>query len=131
RVNSVLLGIAESSPYLFDLMRADDTRLTGLLGCDPDSQLAELIDHCCREVSAAAGEAEAMQSLRRMKAEAALLIALCDIGGVWRVMQVTAALTELAVRSVRSALRYLLRQEAERKKILPPDPERPEDDSGL
>ena len=45
-----------------------------------------------------------MQLLRRMKAEAALLIALCDIGGVWPVMRVTAALTDLAVASVQAAL---------------------------
>ena len=46
-----------------------------------------------------------MHLLRRMKAEAALLIALCDIGGVWPVMRVTAALTDLAVASVQAALR--------------------------
>ena len=39
---------------------------------------------------AADDEAEAMRLLRRMKAEAALLIALADIGGVWPVMRVTA-----------------------------------------
>ena len=55
-----------------------------------------------------------MQLLRRMKSEAALLIALCDIGGVWPVMRVTAALTDLAVASVQAALRFLLRQEVAR-----------------
>ena len=34
--------------------------------------------------------------LRRMKAEAALLIALADIGGVWPVMRAARALTDLA-----------------------------------
>ncbi len=131
RANTILLGIAEASPYLFDLVRADDTRLIGLLDSEPETRLAELIDSTCRDVAAAASEADAMLMLRHMKAEAALLIALCDIGGVWPVMQVTAALTELAVRSVQSALRYLLRQETGRGRIVPPDPARPEDDSGL
>ena len=63
-----------------------------------------------------------MQVLRRMKSEAALLIALCDIGGVWPVMRVTAALTELAVASVQSALRYLLRQEAVRGQAVAAEP---------
>ncbi len=53
---------------------------------------------------AAAGETDVMHLLRRMKAEAALMIALCDIGGVWPVMRVTAALTDLAVTSVQTAL---------------------------
>ena len=59
------------------------------------------------------------------------MIALCDIGGVWPVMQVTAALTDLAVASVQSALRFLLQQEAARGRIVPTDPDRPEDGSGL
>ena len=127
----ILSGIAEASPYLFDLMRADAMRLVRLLGCDPDRHLAELIDNACREISAATSEASAMQLLRRMKSEAALLIALCDIGGVWPVMQVTSALTWLAVSSVQAALRYLLREAAARGKISLPNPDRPEEGSGL
>src|SRR6202042_2286385 len=93
--------------------------------------LAQLIEATCREVVAASSEAEAMRPLRRMKSEAALLIALCDIGGVWPVMRVTAALTDLAVASVQSALRYLLRQEAARGRLSPPNLDRPDDNSGL
>src|SRR3954454_6197188 len=86
KAKTILEGIAESSPYLFDLMRADAARLIRLLGCDPDFHLAELIERTSLAVAIAADEAEAMQLLRRMKSEAALLIALCDIGGVWPVM---------------------------------------------
>jgi glutamate-ammonia-ligase adenylyltransferase len=128
---TILLGIAEASPYLFDLMRTDPARLIRLLGCDPEPYLAQLIETTCRDVSAASSEADVMQWLRRMKSEAALLIALCDIGGVWPVMQVTAALTDLAVASVQSALHFLLRQETARRKLLPSNLERPEDNSGL
>jgi [glutamine synthetase] adenylyltransferase / [glutamine synthetase]-adenylyl-L-tyrosine phosphorylase len=131
QTHRILLGIAEASPYLFDLMRADAARLLHLLGCDPDRQLAQLIDATSREVSAAGSETEAMRSLRRMKSEAALLIALCDIGGVWPVMRVTEALTGLAVASVQAALRYLLREAAVRGRISPPSLDRPEENSGL
>jgi glutamate-ammonia-ligase adenylyltransferase len=131
RVRTILLGIAESSPYLFDLLRADGARAIRLLGCEPEPRLAQLIERTCRDVSAASSEADVMQLLRRMKAEAALLIALCDIGGVWPVMQVTAALTDLAVASVQSALRFLLRQEAARGRLSPANLDCPEDNSGL
>src|SRR3954454_4904343 len=107
-------------------MRADAARLVRLLGCDPESHLAELIARTSLAVSAEADEAAVMQLLRRMKSEAALLIALCDIGGVWPVMRVTAGLTDLAVASVQSALRYLLRQEAMRGRLSPPDAASPE-----
>src|SRR6201998_1690855 len=129
--HTILLGIAESSPYLFDLMRGDAARLARLLRCAPDEHLPELIDTTCPDVAAAGREADAMRLLRRLKAEAALLIALCDIGGVWPVMRVTAALTELATRSVQEGLRYLLRQEAVRGRLAPVDQEHPEAGSGL
>jgi glutamate-ammonia-ligase adenylyltransferase len=127
----ILLGICEFSPYLFDLVRADASRLTRILSCDPESHLASLIEETSRAVWSAAGETDVTHLLRRMKAEAALLIALCDIGGVWPVMRVTAALTDLAVASVQMALRFLLRHEVARGRIKAPDPERPEQASGL
>jgi glutamate-ammonia-ligase adenylyltransferase len=130
-VRAILEGIAEGSPYLFDLMRADAARLLRLLDCDPDSHLAALIEQTSLAVASAVDEAQVMQLLRRMKSEAALLIALCDIGGVWPVLRVTAGLTDLAVNSVQSALRYLLRQEAARGRLAPPNPASPEDGSGL
>ena len=111
---AILLGTAEFSPYLFDLVRADAGRLIRLLACDPEPHLTALIEKTSRDVLAAADEADVMHLLRRMKSEAALLIALCDIGGVWPVMRVTAALTELATVSVQAALRFLLRLEVAR-----------------
>ncbi|HMI11734.1 MAG TPA: bifunctional [glutamine synthetase] adenylyltransferase/[glutamine synthetase]-adenylyl-L-tyrosine phosphorylase, partial [Bradyrhizobium sp.] len=131
RAKTILLGIAEFSPYLFDLIRADAARLIRLLACDPEAHLAQLIERTSRDVSAASSEADVMQLLRRAKSEAALLIALCDIGGVWPVMRVTAALTDFAVASVQSALRYLLRQEAARGRMTATNLDRPEDNSGL
>jgi glutamate-ammonia-ligase adenylyltransferase len=128
---TILCGIAEASPYLFDLVRADGVRLIRLLECEPERYLADLIAKAGGDISAASSEADVMQLLRRMKSEAALLIALCDIGGVWPVMRVTAALTELAVASVQAALRFVLRQEAARGRLSPPNPDCPEDNSGL
>src|SRR5712664_242224 len=131
RAKTILLGVAEFSPYLFDLVRADATRLIRLLVSDPEAHLAQLIETTSRDVSVASSEADVMQLLRRAKSEAALLIALCDIGGVWPVMRVTAALTDFAVASVQSALRYLLRQEAARGRMTATNLDRPEDNSGL
>jgi glutamate-ammonia-ligase adenylyltransferase len=131
RLGTILRGIADASPYLFDLVRGDGARLVRLLESEPERHLAGLIEAGCREASAAGSEAEAMRLLRRMKSEAALLIALCDIGGVWPVMHVTAVLTELAVASVRAALRFVLRQEAARGRLAPANFDAPEADSGL
>src|SRR5271169_1977857 len=131
KARTILLGIAEASPYLLDLLRADVARASRLLMCEPEQHLAQLIEKTNGEVFAASSEADAMKLLRRTKSEAALLIALCDIGGVWPVMRVTAALTDLAVASVQAALRYLFRQEAVRGRVSPPNADQPEEGSGL
>ena len=131
RVRTIFSGIAEASPYLFDLVSADSARALRLLECEPELHLAQLIENTRSEVAAASSEADVMHKLRRTKSEAALLIALCDIGGVWSVMQVTEALTDLAVTSVQSALRFLLQQEAMRGRMTPLNPDRPEEGSGL
>src|SRR6202012_1120423 len=131
QARSILLGIVEHSPYLFDLIRSDAARLIRVLNGEPEVLLAALIETTSEQVFAAASEADAMRLLRRMKSEAALMIALCDIGGVWPVMQVTAALTDLAVASVQAALRYALRQETTRGRLAPDNAERPEENSGL
>ena len=130
-VRPILAGIADFSPYLFELVRADPARLIRLLTSDPDAQLTSLIAESRAAVLAALDEAEVMRLLRRMKYEAALLIALSDIGGVWPVMRVTAALTDLAVESVQMALQFQLRQEAARGRLVPSNPDAPEVGCGL
>src|SRR6202040_1447320 len=60
RARTILLGIAEASPYLFDLLRADGARAIRLLGCQPEPHLAQLIERTCRDVSAASSEADVM-----------------------------------------------------------------------
>ncbi|HEY0219212.1 MAG TPA: bifunctional [glutamine synthetase] adenylyltransferase/[glutamine synthetase]-adenylyl-L-tyrosine phosphorylase, partial [Afipia sp.] len=127
----ILEGIAEFSPFLFDLMRADAARVIALLESDPDAHLSALIARTVRDTAANADEADIMRFLRRMKSEAALLIALCDIGGVWPVMRVTRALTDIAEASVQCAVRYLLAQEVSRGRLLAPVPAKPEQGSGL
>ena len=52
---AILLGIAEFSSYLFDLVRADAARLIRLLACDPEPHLAALLEKTSRDVLAAAG----------------------------------------------------------------------------
>ncbi len=123
-------AVASSSTYLWDLVRADPARLARVLHSDPDEHLA-LLCAAVAGVPVDASDAEAMRLLRVVKAEAALLIALADIGGVWEVMRVTAALTDVADTVVDTALRYLLRDAAQAGKLVLPDPGAPETGCGL
>jgi glutamate-ammonia-ligase adenylyltransferase len=117
----LLGGIAEAAPYLRDLVQNDPSRFVRLLESDPDVALARLLAAAQDGVAAARSTAEVARLLRRMKAEAALLIALCDIGGVWPVERVTAALTDVAETALDAAVHYLLREAVKAKKLIAPD----------
>ena len=122
-------AIAEASPFLWDLIRADPDRFLALLDTDPDARFARLIADV-QQAANAENDTDIMRALRRAKAEAALLIALADIGGVWPVERVTRALTEFADAALGSAVRYLLRGAAANGKLKPRNPAQPEQGSG-
>ena len=129
-LNAVLGGIAESAPYLWDLIQADPARLVRLLDSDPDTRLATLLAETKSAVAAARASTDVQRILRRMKAEAALLIALADIGGAWPVGRVTGALTDVADSALGTAVHFLLREAVKRKNLAPPKRKNPESTSG-
>src|SRR5271157_1787302 len=109
KTRDLLLGLADHSPYLWTLATEDPARLARLLAQPPKKALDALV--------AALGlrhddEADLMRALRLAKREAALLIALADIGGLWDVVETTEALTRFADAAVGAALTFLLRQNA-------------------
>ena len=126
----ILAGIAEISPYLWDLLQADLSRTTRLLTQDPEDELAALLGATRAAAAAASGREPLMRILRRMKAEAALLIALADIGGAWPLARITHALTDVAETALGAAARFLLAEAADRGKLLPVDPQHLEAGSG-
>jgi glutamate-ammonia-ligase adenylyltransferase len=127
---NVLAGIAASAPYLWDLIRADPPRLLRLITSDPDEALAALLTDVQHSAAAARTRVELMRVLRRMKAEAALLIALADIGGVWPVARVTRALTAMADIALGAAVDHLLRDAVRQGRLMADDKHSAEQGSG-
>ena len=109
-VRRVLAGIIAGSPYLRSLITRDPVRLQNLLSDAPEASLARLQDQVTRDLDAAPDMPSAMRAVRVFKSAAALLIALCDLGGVWPVMTVTDALTKIADTAVQGCVRFLFRQ---------------------
>src|SRR3984957_17402464 len=104
RTRDVLLGLADHSPYLWTLVQEDPERLVRLLRRPPGESLDALVHALALRRDE--HETDLMPALRRAKREAALLIAIADIGGVWDVVAATEALTRFADAAVRSALAF-------------------------
>jgi glutamate-ammonia-ligase adenylyltransferase len=126
RVRDLLFGVADHSPYLWTLVMEDPARLVRLLGRPPGESLDALIATLAARHD---DEGELMRLLRLAKREAALLIALADIGGVWDVVAATEALTRFADAALGAALAFLLRQNALAGRLAL-DPEAPDPQAG-
>jgi len=129
-VARLLAGVVSGSPYLTGLVQRDLVRLQRLLTVSPEAHLAALKATLAGQLAAAATFPEAMRHLRVFKTEIALMTALCDLAGIWPVMQVTRALSETADAALQGAVRFLFRQAASKGDWLPDDPQQPEQGSG-
>jgi glutamate-ammonia-ligase adenylyltransferase len=107
-LSALTAGLTEGSPYLWELARAEPERLAVLLESEPARRFDEIRAAATRAIAATREQAEAMRLLRRMKAEAALLIGLADIGGVWPLTQLIELQTALADAAVGAAVDYLI-----------------------
>jgi [glutamine synthetase] adenylyltransferase / [glutamine synthetase]-adenylyl-L-tyrosine phosphorylase len=108
--DNLLQKIRAGSPYLTQLLEHHAEFSKRILVEDPASLLAEICNNLNSEDSFS-------KHLRIKKAQAALLIAMADIAGVWNVVEVTAALTKFADACLNAAINFLLR-DAERKNKL-------------
>lgn len=72
-----------------------------------------------------------MAGLRRARRRMALLVALADLGALWRLDAVCRALSDFADLAVAIALDHLLVEAAKRGELEPADGERPAQDSGV
>ena len=124
---SLLLGLADHSPYLWALVTEDPARAARLLMQPPETSLDAVTAALLARRDA--DEADLMRALRLAKRESALLIALADIGGVWDLAATTEALTRFADAAVSAALAFLLRRNAEMGRLAL-DPEAPDPEAG-
>jgi len=126
----MLAGAFGNSPFLSRLTLRDRAFLREMLNKTPEAALSA-IEAEVRSIQHAADIGLAMQVLRRAKREAALTIALADIGGVWGLQQVTHGLSTFADVCIGASLRFLLREAAERSGMEASDPAKLEAETGL
>jgi glutamate-ammonia-ligase adenylyltransferase len=126
----LITGLAEGSPDLWDRARAAPERLLALLEAAPERRFDDILVGARRAIAATRDEAQVMRLLRQMKGEAALLIALADIGGVWPVLQVIGRQTALADAAVGAGVDYLIADAQRRGRLRNVASAHPAQDSG-
>lgn len=110
-VMDLMAATAGCSPYLRDLMLREADWLRESVE-DPEAALdTALAAPVGATIDVLPG------ALREAKRRVALLAALCDLGGVWSLEQVTGALTMLADRAVHLAMTGLVAEEIRRGKL--------------
>ncbi|WPZ36976.1 bifunctional [glutamine synthetase] adenylyltransferase/[glutamine synthetase]-adenylyl-L-tyrosine phosphorylase [Thalassobaculum sp. OXR-137] len=118
---SLIEGIAAHSPYLTrEIVR--ELAFTGAIFADGVDAAMQRIWTDLEAVDPRGDTAQTMKSLRIAKRRAALTIALADIAGLWNLIEVTGAISEIAERTLAVSWRHAL-SEAIRRKKLPLDPE--------
>jgi glutamate-ammonia-ligase adenylyltransferase len=131
----LVAGLADHSPFLWHLAYQDPVRLTELATRAPEDVHRDLVarqDEAFRAMKR--GEitrADIVRAFRRNRGAHALLVALADIGGVWSVDEVTAALSEFADASVRGGVNVILTEMADLGRIRLADPDAPGEGSGF
>ena len=128
KARDLVFGVFGSSTYLADLGARNPARLARALASEPATRIEQLIT--ATKEFATDDEAELMRQLRRVKQEAALVIALSDLSKVWGTLEATAALTRIADATLSAAIRFTLREAESRGKIELADQRDPERGSG-
>src|SRR3954469_4649880 len=104
----LLKSVFGNSPFLARCLLRDPAFARQLAFSDPESLFSTLIQELHPKALIDLDESALMQRLRIARRRAALLIAVCDIGGLWHLDRLTGALSRFADAAVRAAVSHLL-----------------------
>ena len=136
---ALIEALAGNSPFLFETALAHPAALHFLLENGPDRAFADILARLASDTVADAvaiddSESESRglsRTLRMVKAQASLVIAIADICGAWPVETITGALSTLADRAIALSVSHLLKIGAARGEIELADPADPAFESGF
>lgn len=113
---SLVEGIAVHSPYLIrEIVR--ELGFVGSIFTDGVDAAMERIWADLDAVDPRGDTADIMRGLRTAKRRAAITIALADIAGLWNLIEVTAAISDIAERTLAVSWRHALAEAIRRKKL--------------
>ncbi len=127
---ALLRCLGGNAPYLAELALRELSALRDMVSLGPDAVTTGALAALAKVSPAAPREAVAA-ALRQAKRVVALVCAVADIGGIWRLERVTAALSALAEATLGLAVAHLLRVAHDTGELALPDPDDPARGSGF
>jgi len=127
---ALLAALGGNSPYLSDLALREAATLRLLAESGPDAALAAALAPL---IAADPGLARPRLAalLRQAKRQVALVAAVADIGGLWKLERVTGVLSDFAEAALQLAIRHLLLALHRAGERVLPDPAAPDVASGF
>ncbi len=116
-VRALLEGAFSGSSYLASLALRDPDLLADCLLRDPEEHMALARAELAKGVGQSGSAKDVSALLRRFKRRVALLAGLADLGGVWEVDVVIAAMSEAADAALNEAVEFLFRKAQESGEI--------------
>jgi glutamate-ammonia-ligase adenylyltransferase len=126
----LLRSLGGNSPFLAELALREAASLRALVRFGPDIVAARAMA-ALQRVSPAASRLRVAEALRQAKRVMSLAVAIADLGGIWDLDQVTAALSDLAEAALRLSAAHLLRVAHDAGELRLPDPADPARGSGF
>ena len=123
-VAALLRALGGNSPFLADLAVREAASLRALVASGPDAVVATAMAELAA-IPPAARRDRIAAAMRRAKRIVALATAIADIGGIWPLERVTAALSDLAEATLSLAMAHLLRAAHDAGELRLPDPADP------
>ena len=108
-VTAMLRSLGGNSPYLADLAVREAASLRAIVATGPDAVVTTALQELSGACLPQTRRDRVAATLRRAKRVVALATAIADIGGIWPLERVTAALTDLAEAALALAVAHLLR----------------------
>jgi glutamate-ammonia-ligase adenylyltransferase len=109
--SDLIKGIGGCSPYLSSLLRKERDWIADQWNADPYDSFNGIL------ASAANNSGDVGTRLRQAKRRVALLLGLCDLGGVWNLEEITKLLTDFADFAVQTSLQSLVVRAVELGKL--------------
>ena len=129
-VAALLDALGGNSPFLADLAVREAASLRALVASGPDSVVAAAMAELAA-IAPSTRRDRIAAAMRRAKRIVALATAIADIGGIWPLERVTAALSDLAEATLSLAMAHLLRAAHDAGELRLPDPSDPARGSGF